>query len=179
MENTLVLNATYEPINIISWKRALTLLFQGKVEVLAEYDREVRSVSFTVKLPSVLRLLSYVRMRKRFQHVKFSRANIYARDNHVCQYCGRKCCTEDLTFDHVVPIVKGGDKTWNNIVTCCVACNHKKGGRTPEEAGMRLIRQPKELDWVPSMLHITVGFKATPESWRDFLYWNVELEGDT
>jgi 5-methylcytosine-specific restriction endonuclease McrA len=179
MENALVLNATYEPINIISWKRALTLLFQGKVEVLAEYDREIRSVSFTVKLPSVLRLLSYVKIRKRFQHVKFSRANIYARDNHTCQYCGKKCPTEDLTFDHVIPIVKGGDKSWRNIVTCCLDCNHKKGGSTPEGAGMHLIRQPKEPEWVPSMLHITIGFKTTPEAWRDFLYWNVELEGET
>ena len=85
MEHTLVLNASYEPINIISWKRALTLLYQGKVEVLAEYDREIRSISFTIKLPSVLRLLKYVKIRKRFQHVKFCRANIYARDNLICQ----------------------------------------------------------------------------------------------
>ncbi len=178
MEHTLVLNASYEPINIIPWKRALTMLFQGKVEVLAEYDKEIRSISFTIKLPSVLRLLKYVRMRKRFQHVKFSRANIYARDLHTCQYCGTQCSTEDLTFDHVIPVVKGGSKTWDNIVTCCLDCNHKKGGRTPEEAGMRLIRRPKEPDWVPSMLHITFGFRSAPESWRDYFYWNVELEGD-
>jgi 5-methylcytosine-specific restriction endonuclease McrA len=176
MENTLVLNATFEPINIISWKRALTLLFQGKVEVLAEYDREIRSISFTVKLPSVLRLLCRVKTRRRAQNVKFSRANIYARDNHTCQYCGKKCSTEDLTFDHVVPIVKGGDKSWKNIVTCCFRCNHKKGGRTPEEAGMRLIRHPKEPDWVPGLLRFTIVVRTAPEAWRDFLYWNVELE---
>jgi 5-methylcytosine-specific restriction endonuclease McrA len=177
MEHTLVLNATFEPINIITWKRALTLLFQGKVEVLAEYDKEIRSISFTVKLPSVLRLLKYVKTRKRFHHVKFCRANIYARDHHTCQYCGKKCPTEDLTFDHVVPIVREGDKSWSNIVTCCFTCNHKKGGRTPEEAGMHLIRQPKEPEWVPTMLHITIGLRSAPETWRDYLYWNVELEG--
>jgi 5-methylcytosine-specific restriction endonuclease McrA len=179
MEHTLVLNATYEPINIINWKRALTLLFQGKVEVLAEYDREVRSISFTIKMPSVLRLLKYVKVRKHSQHVKFCRANIYARDHHTCQYCGKKCSTEDLTFDHVVPIVKGGAKTWENIVTCCFECNHKKGGCTPEEAGMRLIRHPKEPEWVPSMLHITIGFKTAPQAWRDYLYWNISLESET
>jgi 5-methylcytosine-specific restriction endonuclease McrA len=178
MEHTLVLNATYEPINIISWKRAISLLYQGKVEVLAEYDREVRAVHFTVRLPSVLRLLKYVKIRKRIHQVKFSRANIYARDHHTCQYCGSRCSTEDLTFDHVVPIVKGGSKTWDNIVTCCFECNHRKGGRSPAEAGMRLIRHPKEPEWVPSVLHITVGFQSAPESWRDYLYWNLELEGD-
>lgn len=176
MEHTLVLNATYEPLNIVPWKRAIRLLCQGKVEVLAEYDREIRSLSFTVKMPSILRLLKYVKIRRRHQDVKFSRANIYARDHHTCQYCGKKCATENLTFDHVIPSVRGGTKTWGNIVTCCIDCNHRKGGRTPEEAGMRLIRRPGEPAWVPSMLRITIGFRAAPEAWRDYLYWNVELE---
>lgn len=175
MEHTLVLNATYEPINVVDWKRALTLMFQGKVEVLAEYDREVRSISFSIRMPSVLRLLKYVKVRKKFQHVKFCRANIYARDKHTCQYCGKKFPTEDLTFDHVVPIVKGGAKTWENIVTCCFECNHRKGGATPDEAGMKLVRQPREPEWVPS-LHLTIGFRRAPEAWRDYIYWNIELE---
>ena len=177
MEHALLLNASYEPLNVVSWKRALTLLFQERAEVLAEYDREVRSVSFTIKLPSVLRLLKLVRTRKKFHHVKFCRANIYARDQHTCQYCGRRCATEDLTFDHVVPIVKGGAKCWENIVTYCLDCNHSKGGQRPDEAEMKLIRTPKEPAWVPSMIRITVGLRTTPEAWRDFLYWNVELEG--
>jgi 5-methylcytosine-specific restriction endonuclease McrA len=178
MERTLVLNATYEPLNIISWKRALSLLYQGKVEVLAEYDREVKSIRFTVRMPSVLRLLQYVKVGRRAHHVKFSRANIYARDHHTCQYCGRKCPTEDLTFDHVIPVVKGGGKTWNNIVTCCFQCNHRKGGHTAEEVGMRLIRTPKEPDRVPLAIELTIGIRSAPESWSDFLYWNIELEGD-
>ena len=176
MEQTLVLNASYEPINIIHWKRALNLLCMGKVEVLAEYDREIRSISFTIKLPSVLRLLRYVKIRKKYQRVKFCRANIYARDHHTCQYCGKKCSSEDLTFDHVVPIVMGGAKTWENIVTCCVACNHRKGGRTPEKAGMILIREPKEPEWISSMVRITIGFRNAPQAWRDYLYWSIELE---
>ncbi len=179
MEQTLVLNASYEPINIVSWKRAITLLFQGKVEGLAEYDKEIRSISFTIRMPSVLRLLRYVGMRKRFHQVKFSRANIYARDLHTCQYCGTKCSTEDLTFDHVIPVVKGGSKTWNNIVTCCFECNHRKGGRTPEEAGMHLIRRPKAPDWIPGMIRITIGLHSAPDSWRDYLYWNIELDTDS
>ena len=179
MEHTLVLNATYEPINIVSWKRAISLLFQGKVEVLAEYDREIHSISFTIKMPSVLRLLKYVKIRKHLQHMKFNRANIYARDHHTCQYCGKKCSSEDLTFDHIVPIVRGGGKTWDNIVTCCLECNHKKGGAMPEEAGMHLIKHPKEPEWAPSALHITIGIRSAPQAWRDYLYWNVELEGET
>lgn len=176
MEQTLVLNASYEPINIVHWKRALTLLFQGKVEVLAEYDREIRSISFTIKMPSVLRFLRFVRSGKRFRHVKFSRANIYARDHHTCQYCGHRCSTEDLTFDHVIPVVKGGSKTWDNIVTCCFECNHTKGGRTPEEAGMRLIRKPKAPESVSGLIRITISMNTAPESWRDFIYWNIELD---
>ena len=179
MEHTLVLNATYEPINIVSWKRALKLLLQGKVEVLAEYDREVRCISFTIRMPSVLRLLKYVKIRKHLRHVKFSRANIYARDDYTCQYCGKKCSTENLTFDHVIPVVRGGGKTWDNIVTCCIECNHKKGGRTPEESGMRLIRKPREPEWVPTMVHITIGIRSAPQAWRDYLYWNIELESDS
>ena len=176
MEHALLLNATYEPLNIVSWKRALTLLFQQKVEVLAEYDREVHSISFTVKLPSVVRLLRYVKTHKKFHHVKFCRANIYARDHHTCQYCGTTCSLEDLSFDHVIPIVKGGTKTWDNIVTSCFQCNRKKGGRTPEEAGMRLVREPREPAWVPSMIRVTIGLRSAPDAWRDYLYWNVELE---
>ncbi len=174
MERTLLLNATYEPINVVSWKKAITLLFQGKVEVIAEYDKEIHSISFSVKLPSVLRLLKYIKIKNAFDRVKFTRYNIYLRDDFTCQYCGDRFKTEDLTFDHVVPVARGGDKRWENIVTCCVDCNHKKGGRTPEEAGMRLVQQPKAPNAIT--LKISLGFRNAPHSWRDYLYWNVELE---
>jgi 5-methylcytosine-specific restriction endonuclease McrA len=107
--------------------------------------------------------------------VPFSRANIYARDDHTCQYCNETFSTSDLTFDHVVPVAHGGRKDWENIVTCCVPCNRKKGGRTPSEAGMRLIRHPRRPDSAPA-IRITVGIRSAPESWRDYLYWNVELD---
>jgi len=176
MEHTLVLNASYEPLHIINWKRALTLLCQGKVEVLAEYDREIRSISVTIKLPSVLRLLKYVKVRRRFHHLKFCRDNIYARDRYTCQYCGNKCSGDNLTFDHVIPVVVGGAKTWENIVTCCIKCNHKKGGRTPVEAGMRLIRKPKEPGWAPSMLHFSIGFRLPPVEWNNFLFIDAGID---
>ena len=91
-------------------------------------------MSFSIKLPSVIRLLRYIKIKRRFDYVPFSRANIYARDNHSCQYCGEAFPTSELTFDHVVPVAQGGRKDWENIVTCCVTCNRRKGGRTPAEA---------------------------------------------
>ena len=112
----------------------------------------------------------------------FSRANIYARDHHACQYCGRAHSTAELTFDHVVPVAQGGRKDWENIVTCCINCNRRKGGRTPEQAGMHLIRHPRKPDRSPAMhmaMHrITFGLRNAPDSWRDYVYWNVELDVD-
>ena len=159
MEQTLLLNATYEPLKVVNWQKAVTLWCQGKVEIIAHHDREIRAVSFALKLPSVIRLLRYVRIKKRFDYVPFSRANIYARDEFVCQYCGREFPTPELTFDHVVPVSQGGRKDWENIVTCCVSCNRRKGGRTPEEAGMRLVRQPTEPPWLPAF-HATFRLKS-------------------
>ena len=175
MEQTLLLNASYEPLKVVHWQKAITLLCQGKVEVIKEYDREIHAVSFSIRLPSVIRLLRYIKIKRRFDYVPFSRANIYARDDYQCQYCGDSFTTNDLTFDHVVPVAKGGRKDWENIVTCCVTCNRRKGGRTPGEAGMRLLRMPKRPESAP-FIRITIGFRNAPESWRDYLYWNVELD---
>ena len=172
MEQVLLLNITYEPLKVINWKKAITLLLLGKVEVLEEYGREVHSVSFTVKLPSVVRLLRLVKRPK--SPVKFSRQNIYARDKYRCQYCGKRYPTEEFTYDHIIPKSRGGKTEWENIVTCCVFCNRKKGGRTPNEARMKLIRKPSRPKWLP-VLKITIGINEVPKSWRDYLYWNVEL----
>lgn len=172
MEHVLLLNITYEPLRIINWKKAITLLCLGKVEVIEEYGKEIHSVSFAIKLPSVVRLLRIVRKPK--SPVKFSRQNIYARDRYKCQYCGSKLPTEDLTYDHVLPKSRGGRTVWENIVTSCIDCNRKKGGRIPSEASMRLIRKPTRPTWVPA-IRITIGFKKIPTTWRDYLYWNIEL----
>jgi 5-methylcytosine-specific restriction endonuclease McrA len=177
MEMTLVLNASYEPLKVVDWQRAMTLWAQGKVEVLAEYDREVRSVSFTFKLPSVVRLLRFVRSRIGKKHVPFTRWNIYQRDNYTCQYCAEQFKSDELTFDHVIPASQGGTRTWQNIVTACYPCNRQKGPRTPAEAGMRLLRTPEKPAPSP-VFRITFGMRRTPEAWRDWLYWNIEMEGD-
>jgi 5-methylcytosine-specific restriction endonuclease McrA len=180
MEQALLLNASYEPLKVVDWRKAMTLWCQGKVEVIAHHEREIRTVTVSFRLPSVIRLLRFVRIKRRFDYVPFSRANIYARDNHSCQYCSRPFPTADLTFDHVVPVAQGGRKDWENIVTCCVTCNRKKGGRTPAEAGMRLQRAPRRPDSVPTTrwVHIKFGVRDAPDSWRDYLYWNVELEDE-
>jgi 5-methylcytosine-specific restriction endonuclease McrA len=178
MEQTLLLNASYEPLKVVHWQKAITLWCQGKVEVISVYDREVRSVSFSIKLPSVIRLLRYIKIKRQIDYVPFSRANIYARDVHRCQYCADLLPSADLTFDHVVPVAQGGRKDWENIVTCCIPCNRRKGGRTPEQAGMHLIRIPKRPNKAPA-IRITIGRRSAPDSWRDYFYWNVALDDDS
>jgi len=176
MEQTLVLNATYEPVKIVDWQRAITLWVQGKVEVLAEHDVEKRAVTFTFRLPAVVRLLRFVTVRGRRDRVAFTRANIFRRDGHRCQYCGRDFASQDLTFDHVIPAARGGPRSWENIVTACVPCNRRKGARTPEEAGMALLRRPGRPAASP-IFRVSIGRRKTPDSWRDYLYWHAALEG--
>lgn len=138
---TLLLNASYEPLSVISWQRAVTLLFSDKVEVLSVYDdREIRSVSFSIQMPSVVRLLRYA--RRRLLGIKLSRQNVFIRDGYACQYCGRTPPEVELSIDHVLPRSRGGRTSWENITTCCMACNREKGSRTPMEAGMALLRLP-------------------------------------
>lgn len=174
MEQTLVLNATYEALDVVSWQRAMTLWAQGKVEIMETHDREVRAVTFSFKLPSVVRLLRFIRQRKR-STVPFTRANIYARDQYTCQYCRREFHPNDLTFDHVVPVSRGGDRDWENIVTACMPCNRQKANRTPDEAGMSL-RKPPRKPINTAAFRLSIGYRHAPENWRDYLYWNVTLE---
>lgn len=171
---TLVLNSSYEPLQIVSWQRAVTLWCQGKAEVIEEHDEEIHSISFSMKIPSVLRMLTMVRLKRKIP-VKFTRANIFARDGCKCGYCGEKFPTEELTFDHVNPVALGGRKSWENIMTACVPCNSRKAGRTPGQAGMRLLKTPKQPVW-SQVLTVTVGIRKTPDSWRDYLYWHTSLE---
>ena len=175
MEQTLLLNATYEPLKVVHWQKAMTLWCQGKVEVISSYDREVRSRLVQFQAPVGHPPAALHQDQANIDYVPFSRANIYARDDHSCQYCGEVFPTSDLTFDHVVPVAQGGRKDWENIVTCCISCNRRKGGRTPAEAGMHLIRVPKRPEKAPA-IRITVGLKNAPDSWRDYFYWNMELD---
>ena len=169
---TLVLDPSYQPLKVVSWQRALTLLTLGKVEVLEEYDWAVRSVTLVVKAPAVVRLLRVFRRRR--QQVRFSRVNIYARDRYRCQYCGERKPIGELTYDHVVPRRAGGRTEWTNIVTACQPCNLAKGARTPEQAGMHLRTRPVRPEWVPAVT-ITVSLRSVPDAWRDYLYWTGEL----
>ncbi|RMH41144.1 MAG: HNH endonuclease [Deltaproteobacteria bacterium] len=169
----LMLSRSYEPLRVISWKRAFALLTLGKVEVVEEYDACVRTVTLVFKVPAVVRLLTAFKRRGR--PPKFSRINIYARDGFRCQYCGDKRPTEELTFDHVVPKARGGKTSWTNIVTACHPCNRRKGARTPEEAGMRLRKPPIQPKWVPAVT-IRVSTRSVPDAWRDYLYWTGGLE---
>ncbi len=169
MKSSLLLNATFEPIGVISWKKAIILYLLGKAEVISVYQHVVRSVSTSVNLPAVLRLTRYVKYRR--QEVKFTRRNIYIRDKYRCQYCGRVFEPKDLTYDHVIPRSRGGKTTWTNVVTCCHSCNLKKGGQTPREAGMRLLSQPKEPHWHP-MIHFSMDTQQIPAPWLDYLIWH-------
>jgi len=166
--HALVLNASFEPIHVVSWKRAIQLLFQGKVEVVEESDKEIRTVRLSFKLPSVLRLLNYVHLRRQKDIIRFSRSNIFVRDGNQCQYCGKVYTRTLLTLDHVNPIVQGGNKEWENIVTCCRLCNQKKGGRTPKQAGMKLIKKPSVPNWLPQS-HFRIGKSFVPERWKIYL----------
>ncbi|MBN21655.1 MAG: HNH endonuclease [Bdellovibrionaceae bacterium] len=165
---SLVLNASFEPLNIVSWQRGIQLLFQGKVEVIEESDEEIRSVSITMKIPSVLRLIEYVPLKRKTHTVRFSRENIFLRDSYKCGYCQKKFTKKYLTLDHVVPVVQNGRKTWENIVTSCMTCNQKKGGRTPREARMKLHITPREPKWLPATT-LQLGISFTPKKWKIYL----------
>ncbi len=137
MGKVLVLNASYEPLNITNWKRAVVLLLKGKAEQLEHNGKYVYE---KLPLPSVIRLRQYVKVPHK--EIPLTRRNILERDRYTCQYCGYR--GEHLTIDHVIPRSRGGGDTWENLVTACVRCNIKKGNRTPKEANMSLSRQPRK-----------------------------------
>ena len=172
-DKTLVLTNGYEPLEIISWQRALTLVFSNKAEIIEEHDHDVRSVYLVIKMPSVVRLLSAFRRHK--NKVKFSRINIFARDRYTCQYCGIKHKLSELTYDHVLPRAQGGTTKWANITTACKRCNGQKKDRTPEQAKMRLLSKPIQPTWVP-VIALQVSRTSCPDAWRDYLFWTGELD---
>jgi 5-methylcytosine-specific restriction endonuclease McrA len=200
--SVLVLNKLFMAVHIISVRRAFCLLCKDLAEVVsledgqyATYDFEtwrevseyraqnfrredddwVRTVSTQIQVPRVIRLLGYEKLPK--ATVKFNRRNIFARDNNQCQYCGRKFPTTELSLDHIIPRSQGGQSTWENIVCACVSCNVRKGGRTPKQAHMSLIRKPEKPKRSP-LLNLKLTHSKY-QSWRTFLdnaYWSVELK---
>jgi 5-methylcytosine-specific restriction endonuclease McrA len=164
--HVLVLTSWYFPYQVIPWQAAITQLYLGKAERLADYAEEVRSPSITMKMPAVVRLRRDLGKRKR--GIKFSRFNVYTRDDFRCQYCGERKPMRELTFDHVVPRAHGGSTTWDNIVTACKPCNSAKGRRSCDEAGMFPRREPVRPKTLP--LHSPVGDPdRAPTEWLPFL----------
>ena len=190
----LVLNRSYLPVHVTSVRRAFSLLYQGLARAVndqyetfdfdswralsvAVHDESVGTVVGLIRVPRVILLIAFDRIPKR--HVRFSRLNIYARDRNTCQYCGRHYARSELNLDHMIPRSRGGRSTWENVVCSCLECNRRKGGRTPAQAGLRLIRKPFRPRWTP-VLGVLGGRNGHPE-WRPFLsivdaaYWNAEL----
>ncbi len=177
--SVLVLNAdfrplSYYPLSLWSWEDAIRAVYRGTVTVLSEYEREIHSPSKTMKLPSVIALKDFVQPQKK---PAFTRFNVFLRDLWTCQYCGDKFRTTDLTFDHVVPRCRGGQTTWDNIVTACRQCNSVKGWQSPDQCGMRLKSRPT----TPTIYELQDHGRAFPPtflhaSWQDYLYWNSELQ---
>jgi 5-methylcytosine-specific restriction endonuclease McrA len=177
----LVLNAdfrplSYFPLSLWSWQDAVKAVFMDRVMTLSEYERVVRSPSFEMRLPSVIALKQFIPLNKR---PAFTRFNVFLRDMFACQYCASRQETRELTFDHVIPRSKGGRTGWENVVTACSTCNMRKGNRLPGEAGM----PPRHKPYAPSTYQLRENGRGFPpnflhQDWRDYLYWDSELETD-
>ncbi len=175
----LVLNAdfrplSYHPLSVWPWQETIKASYLGRVNIVAVYERVVRSPSIEIKLPSVISLKDYVTPARR---PAFTRFNVFLRDRFVCQYCGERFPTEQLTFDHLVPRSRGGHTTWDNIVTACTDCNTLKGGKLGREISMPPRRRPaRPTTW--QLLENGRGFPPNylHESWHDYLYWDTELD---
>lgn len=174
----LVLNAdfrplSYFPLSLWSWQDTLKAVFLDRVDVVAEYETEVKSPTLSMRLPSVVSLKTYVNHARK---PAFTRFNVFLRDGFACQYCGTKE-RDNLTFDHLIPRSRGGKTTWQNIVTACSPCNLRKGNKMPRDVGMIPINDPHQ----PNMFELNEKGRGFPpnylhHTWHDYLYWDAELE---
>jgi 5-methylcytosine-specific restriction endonuclease McrA len=165
-KRTLVLTSWYMPIQIVSWRDAITDLYLGKVESIFDYDEVVRSPSVEMQLPAVVRILRQTGGHKR--GVKFSKVNVAARDKYRCQYCLARLPLSKITYDHVFPRSRGGETTWDNVVCACSTCNSKKDNKTPEEAGMTLHTVPRRPHCLPIEPLRIRDMPEVPEQWLQF-----------
>jgi len=171
VNDVLVLNFTYEALNITSFQRAVKLIFSGKAEIVHRRDAFIKSTSYEMKLPSIIRMLYYI--KRPMQKVALTKKNVLLRDDYTCMYCGIKG-ERMMTVDHVVPRSKGGPSTWENLVCACMRCNNRKNNRTPEHANMLLKRKPKAPKYIP---WIRVKRNTLPGEWKKFLFlYNVSIE---
>lgn len=164
--HTLLLTSGMLPHRVVDWRTAICKLVEGEIEVLENHDATVSSPSTTFHIPSVARIKTYVPMNKK--GVKFSRENVLSRDGYQCQYCGHRFARRELNYDHVIPRCQGGKTVWDNVTTACRPCNSKKGGRTPEQARMRLLRKPERPRWLPLQMP-AVPLKKVPDAWVFYL----------
>lgn len=160
----LILNQSYEPLSICSVKKAILLLYLTKAEIISKKEStRIRSVNYSIPFPSIIRLLTFIRIP--FKQVVLSRKNIHYRDNFTCQYCGTK--TKNLTIDHIIPKSRGGDDSWENLVSSCKKCNNKKGSQTPEEANMKLLSKPRRPNQI---IFIQQFINKNNEDWKPYLF---------
>jgi 5-methylcytosine-specific restriction endonuclease McrA len=165
--SVLVLNISYEVINVCSARRAIVLILKGVATAEESTDKIFRSTSLTLRVPAVIRLMRYVKIS--YKLVTFSRKNIFLRDNYTCYYCMKQFKPRELTLDHVIPRSKGGWNNWDNVVTACILCNKKKGNKTPEEADLILMRRPKA-PALPTYLQIIKNIGLAKKEWRKYLF---------
>jgi 5-methylcytosine-specific restriction endonuclease McrA len=161
----LVLNQNYEPLNITSARRAVTLVILGKAETLESDSQVVRSERLALKLPTIVKLAYFV--RRPVPQLKLARKSILARDHHTCQYCGRK--ESPMTIDHVIPRNRRGITEWENVVCCCLRCNSRKGNHLPQEVGLRLRRQPIRPKYIPYINLSRFMAACREQRWRAYL----------
>ncbi len=180
MSDTLVLDVGMRPVGTIPWTEAIIqIIIKKKARVIEEHpDRYINTVNWTVNMPSVIMLVMPI---KKSRAIKFSRHGIYARDKGRCQYCSARVRKSEFQYEHVIPKSQGGRTCWENIVVSCLFCNQKKGGRTPEQAGMRLLSKPVRPRSLPDAGDHGMSFNAgMPETWKSYLrdhaYWNAPLE---
>lgn len=165
---SLLLNASYEPMRVVTWQKALVLWFQGKADILEFHTAFARTINDKFRLPSVIRLRTYVSRKKPNHAIRFCREHVYIRDNYTCQYCGHVFSPKHLTLDHVVPASQNGPKNWTNVVAACRDCNQRKANRTPKLANMPLLTEPRIPAWLPT-LALEIGTKDVPEDWTPYL----------
>ncbi|MBC7328719.1 HNH endonuclease [bacterium] len=161
----LLLNSDFTPLNVCSLRRAIGLLFVGKADVLHYDGTYIRTPQGAIRVPSVIRLKYHI--KRPVPELKLTRKNILARDNYTCQYCGQK--GGELTIDHVIPKKLGGKTDWDNLVCCCKRCNAKKKDKTPQQAGMHLLRQPKRPSYIPFISLTKYRHCLEREDWRPYL----------
>jgi 5-methylcytosine-specific restriction endonuclease McrA len=165
VSSVLVLNATFEPLSVVSVRRAVVLLLKEKAEIVEAAEAELRSEHITMPMPLVIRLVYYVRIPYRVA-LPLTRRTVLARDHYTCQYCGKQPPRKDLTVDHILPRSRGGHTSWENVVTACQRCNGHKGSRTPEEANMKLLSRPVKPRYVALAM---IESADTRQAWRKYI----------